>query len=224
MTDLNTTDLTPTPLTDSSDEGVVSPLPGLGPQEPAGGDDLLLAGDASAKRSPVAGALLIVIVMLVAVGALFAMRHIGTHGKLSFVEIDVHIPTQVASAERFDDVMSDIRSASVEVQVPIEQVKKNPFFIEEVDSSGVAPIDDDGPTEEEIEAQRRTNAILTAFDSLNLQSVSGGAHPLAIINNELRQIGDTIGGFFIIRAINDRAVDLTTDDGQAFQLSLGDEG
>lgn len=189
------------------------------------GDDMLLTGDLSPRRSPMAGMLLIVLVLVVAGGALFAMRQIGTKGLMKLTTVEVEIPDTTDQSERFAEIMQDIQSTGREVQVPISNVKKNPFFIETEEVPVVAHHDDgDAARRAEEEARlARLRQVQQALGSLELQSIAGGNRPLAIINGTLHQVGDRVAEFFMLRSIDDRSITLSTDEGETFTLSLAEE-
>jgi hypothetical protein len=188
-------------------------------------DDMLLTGDSSPRRSPMAGMLLIVLVLVVAGGALFAMRQIGTKGLLKLTTIEVEIPDTTDQSARFAEIMHDIQSTGREIQVPISNVKKNPFFIETDEVPVVAQNDDEEAARraEEEARLKRIRQVQQALGALELQSIAGGKRPLAIINGTLHQVGDRVAELFRLRAIDDRSVTLSTDEGETYTLTLAEE-
>lgn len=194
----------------------------------SGGAESLLTSSASKKRSPWAGMFVIVLVIVVAAAGLYFMRRIGVGGNFTMTDLDIEIPTAVANAENYEVVMRDISEQATEKQVPLEKVKKNPFVI----ARKSTPTDDETANDrdgerERLERDRAERARLAALDkalkSLKLQSIMGGSRPMAMINGELRQVGDRVGEFFRVTSIDDRSVNIETDEGESYTLRLGDE-
>jgi len=79
-------------------------------------------------------------------------------------------------------------------QVPIEYIKKNPFRLslpEPETTEQEADDQPDGPSERELKLKKLNKQL----KKLELQSIMGGGQPVAVINGNLYQRGDTVGSF-----------------------------
>lgn len=197
------------------------------PIDSAFAEDLLLSDGAVPKRS-VGGVVIIVVVLVVAAGALVGMRQIGMRGHINFLNIDLKVPTDVTAGKQYTAVIADIKTDSAEKQVPLNNVKKNPFYI----AHASKPVKEDNSKEEmererlerekQLAEQKRLAAIQKDLDSLHLQSIMGGSSPMALIDGNLFRAGDRLGEFFTVKSINNRSVTLTTEDGRTYEMSLGE--
>lgn len=183
-----------------------------------------LAVGGSSRSRP---AIVAVLVVVAAVGSLFAMRQLGLGPALSLADVTVEYKPEeggnpgVASGK----VLADLERSRRAVQVPAEHITQDPFELNADQNVDVAPrIDADLERNAELERQRlareaRQREIEDAFGELTLQSVALGAKPVARINGELYRKGMTIAEYFIITEISGREVTLFADD-STFTLSL----
>ena len=104
-----------------------------------------------------------------------------------------------------------------ESQVPIGYVKKNPFKL----PIGEKPASKNNNTRQQ-QAKQRLRELRQKLASLNLQSVMGGENPVAVINGELYQKGETVGPFTIER-VNRVSLKLRADD-RSFTLNMDKGG
>ncbi|MFG0253221.1 MAG: hypothetical protein ACF8NJ_10145 [Phycisphaerales bacterium JB038] len=230
--------------TQTNDEAVM-PLSALTGQAEGGGEggdvgsdaESLLASSVSKKRSPLAGMLVILMVIVVASAGLYFMRRIGMGGAFTFNDVDIEVPVALGNSEQYEVVMHDIREEATEKQVPLENVKKNPFYIARSASPGqevASDPSDAGEAEraareraeaERAEAERLEKARLAGIEkeleTLKLRSIMGGSRPMAMIGDDLLQVGARVGEYFRISKISDRGVELQTDRGETYQLQLG---
>jgi hypothetical protein len=163
------------------------------------------------------GVLLIVLVAVVAAGALYAMRltQDDLSGGTSTAQVETKIEMYLAKLSNpgamapddplqrdqiealFKDTDEAIRvlaSDPAKKQVPVEYVQKNPFALRIVRQTTDGPVDD---SKAAMEAQARRRALDQEFKRLNLQSVSDMRVPVATINGEFYRKGDTLGSFKI---------------------------
>lgn len=179
--------------------------------------------------------LLIVAILVVAAGSLYAMRM--TQGDTSVSE------EQKKSEARVEQLMSQLKSpaglsadhplkkglADTETilqvldhnpsqrQVPVEFTKFNPFVLI-VEQPKEQPVK---PTEDEAALRRaeRMKKLDAEFAAFKLQSVvPTGRKPVAIINNKIVQLGEEIGSFKV-KEIQNVTVTLEAE-GKEFTLSL----
>ncbi len=108
-------------------------------------------------------------------------------------------------------------------QVPLEYVQKNPFVLYRPQEAQADPDDDDGPTAEELEAERRRKQaeaerrrIEREAGRLQLDGVMGN---VAIISGETVREGASVGEFTVERITRDSIV-LKAGD-HRFELNMG---
>jgi len=188
-----------------------------------------LAG-AGSRRKLGGGGLLILAVVLIAIAGLFSMRKLAqvtaanplssdaektieefinsVTGGGSAADGQIDIP-DMANVEQVLTVLSE-HDQYTTIQVPWDQVQKNPFIIDQAvsaiitDPAAVTPNDRTG----EIRAQ-----IRQAGRSLRLKSIVAGAVPLAIIEGRIVGVDDTFTAAssditFTVLAISSSAVEL----------------
>jgi hypothetical protein len=105
------------------------------------------------------------------------------------------------------------------VQIPVEYVKKDPFFLsvapQAVTATSARANPGNAKAENTLTALRSLEAEVSAFD---LQSVMTGSRPIAIINGEYLQPGQTIGSF-TIKSIDPKGVELE-NNGSVIRLDI----
>ena len=177
-------------------------------------------------RSIPESAALLLLVVAVAGGGLYAMRKMGLGSKLQFtsVQIDYQLGGDILDG-KVQDLLADLRDNEIE-QVPLSQVQKNPFQLIGNELS-VADVHRRNPNESAEEAERRRNIeerqrmIIRAYADLNLNSILLGRVPVARISGQTVRIGDVVEGLFQVKTISAMAVDLEVD-GKLYTLSLGE--
>lgn len=206
----------------------------------AGGEPVdaegLLGLDAAPKKSIPFSTILIAAVVLVAGGMLYGMRQIGLGPRVTLAKDlpSVKLPDSRASRVDHQRLLEDLNSARTTQQVPSGQVKKNPFQL-----LGMALIPATAYTGEEeslraIREQRERTAkekaeyaksVADEVKKLELNAVLGGSQPVARINGSLYRLGDKVGKFHTLKAINSlkRSVDLECD-GQIVTLTIPLQG
>lgn len=116
-----------------------------------------------------------------------------------------------------DDIVSMFSADLTQRQVPIQFIKKNPFVLPTYQSVEVGSSVD--LAAEMNKTQRKLlEGLQKELKSLKLQSVMGGARPVAIISGDLFQPGQNIGSF-TITAIEGLTVKLESS-GQLFELKM----
>lgn len=120
--------------------------------------------------------------------------------------------------EGTDAIVEVFATDAVQRQVPIEQIKKNPFVLPIFGSaqSGPDPLEMEG-----MAAMRQQETLRREMEGMKLQSIVLGAVPVAIIDGELVQVGQHLGSF-VVRRINQMSVDLEFG-GQVLVLKMEDD-
>jgi hypothetical protein len=165
------------------------------------------------------------LVVLVAGGTLMIMRQFGLGSRLKLVDIKISYPldnARKADVFKHQRMLADLRDSSDAPQVPLKDVKKNPFLLGLQSDIAAAP--DKKPStpfdQEEFERQQRMQLIQTTFDGLRLNSVVGGAVSVARISGKSVRVGDSVAGLFVVKAIHGRTVELSADD-VVYELVIG---
>lgn len=184
------------------------------------------------------GTLLILLVVVIAAGSIYAMR-IG-QGDLSAGGVPSEVMTKIEAAlarskpspasagqpttmrASFRDTQSIVNMFNADVsnrQVPIEYVQKNPFAL--AGQTPAAELSQDNPADANRlrDLQRKLQG---EFDRLQLQSVMANARiPVVVIDGQFYKTGQKVGEF-TITAIHDRGVDMEAQ-GMKFSLSMQDQ-
>ncbi|RMD63467.1 MAG: hypothetical protein D6824_05285 [Planctomycetota bacterium] len=207
------------------------------PQLPLGvaADDPLaqarLAEDADPEAAPSRpllpqSALIMVVVALVAAGALLVMRSLGLGVKLDFVDVKLDYPVSEDESliSKHEKILQDLDMGVADVQVPLQAVQKNPFEILSDRAADPTPAELESPSarlRRELAARKRK--VEEAFSKLRLQSVLSGSVPVARVNNQTVRVGDTVDDAFVVRAIDGRSVTLESIElpGATYTLSIG---
>lgn len=203
------------------DESTLSATSGL-----AGAAD---GPDVSSRQTISGNVLLLVLVMAVAGGLLYGMRQVGLGVSLDFRTPSIDYPIENASSASESDaehqlIIQDLISSETVVQVPLENLERNPFELESKEETEllVPGVDPAAAARQRAaaEAQRRQQEINRTFEGIEINSIMTGSVPLARINGQPVRIGDTVADIFTVRAISGRTVELEAD-GQVFRKSLG---
>lgn len=169
---------------------------------------------------------LVLVVAAVGIGALLGMRKLTNAGAaMASVNID-YTPGQRTAAQAHKRLVEVLDRSSTPVQVPTDQIKKNPFQLAVAPQT--APTPDTADDKTALEEARRNAAAIAArqkliadkLGSLMVNGVMDGARPVARINGEMVQVGDTIAdGLFTVTAIGGRAVTVQAD-GKEYELTM----
>jgi len=191
------------------------------------------------RRLLTQGTMLILVVFVIAAGTLYGMRlsqrHEGPSAQVKSAEakIDQALaklsnptgvgkddPLQSGNIDKlFQDTDSLVSVFSADMtarQVPAQFVKKNPFVFPVFQS--VPMPGEDRQAQEEKSKKARLSKLQGELDRLELQSIMQGARPVAVINSELVQPGQTVNGF-TVKAIHDFWVQMEAE-GELFTLRM----
>ena len=186
------------------------------------------------------GTLLIVLVFIVAAGTLYAMR--ASQGEISSDDSAKQIEERIEAAlaklanpqampdkdplkkenlnelfENVDEVVDTFEANVTNHQIPIEFVKKNPFLLPVYRST--EPEVKEETKEPEVDPQIAIRERLSKeVGELKVQSIMQGVRPVAIINGEFVQPGETIGSF-TVADISQFSVNLVAE-GESFTLVM----
>lgn len=177
------------------------------------------------KMIPDSVALLLLVIM-VAGGGLFAMRKMGLGSQIQFTNVQIDYEMEGgASNENDQEVLADLRNSNIE-QVPLDQVQRNPFLLigdghQVADLMQGTPGDTSAKAERRRQIEDRQRMIVLAYAGLDLNSILIGRISVARISGQTVRIGDVVEGLFHVRKITAREVDLEVD-GKMYTLSLGE--
>lgn len=212
-----------------------------------GPDGFDTTSDNENKKLAQQSALIIMIISVVAFGALMAMRltqadiseaasSSGADEFLATLEarlgnLDEMDQTDALHPDRMkalfadtDQIIGVIKADRTDKQVPIEEVKKNPFAsvitkpVETVDTAAIA----------EQKRKDKLNSLYGELSRIEIQSVMGGSRPVAVIGGDLHRVGSMVGAFRL-HSIDSRGVTFTVPnfelrEGETpFILSIGNE-
>jgi hypothetical protein len=239
MTDfLDENDNTLMPQDNDTEEPMSMTLGGIGRGDPLpeGGYEMGTAsgGGGLLSHTP----LLIGAVAVIAVGSLFLMR--ATQGELKSSDEVLEIEAKIANAlnklnspsllpasdpllaENLNTLLTPAAEITAifehdvrDQQVPIEQVKKNPFSLGLVNDTA----DTTGQDNRKIE--RNLAKLRDEAKSLDLQSIMVGARNIAVVGGEFYKRGDRLGSFTITEI--DKFTVYLESNGRPYELSLKDQ-
>ncbi|MCC6320684.1 MAG: hypothetical protein IT438_04515 [Phycisphaerales bacterium] len=209
--------------------GGVFRLDALAPGAAEAGKDAFAAPKSRVSQS----ALFFLVLMVIGGGILFFMRQIGIGPMASFAKIKApdYDVTKDLKGKTGDHkrVLKDLSESSVKTQVPIDQVQKNPFKLAEMVNTPPDP-NEDGEKAARAAAERarrdqeaRRRQVDSVLGTLKVRAILGsGPNSVAQINDDAVRIGDSIQELFTVKAMRDREIDLETEDGQVYTISLDD--
>lgn len=216
-------------LDPKAEQGGVFRLDALAPGAAEAGSDAFAAPKARLSQT----ALFFAVLLLLGGGILLFMRQIGIGPMSSFAKIKApdYDVTKDLKGKTGDHkrVLKDLSESSVKTQVPIEQVQKNPFKLSDMVNAPPDPNEDSEKAaraaaeraRRDQEAKRRQ--VDGVIATLKVRAILGsGPNSVAQINDDAVRIGDTISDLFTVKAMRDREIDLETDDGQVYTISLDD--
>ncbi len=221
-----------------ADEPMSMTLSGIGRGDPTPEDgfetDSASGGGGLLSHTP----LLIGAVAVIAVGSLFLMR--AAQGELTSSNEVLEIEAKIANAlNRLNspsllpegdpllaENLSTLLTPTAEItaifqhdvrdqQVPIEQVKKNPFSLGIDDNAGA----DTAPDTRQ--SDRALVKLQAEVGSMDLQSIMLGTRNIAVVGGEFYQTGDRLGSFTVTEI--DKFTVYLEVNGKPFELSLKDQ-
>lgn len=155
-------------------------------------------------------------VVAIAAGALYAMRHIGMTGLPEFGdEIKINYPLDTSEKkfeEDYEELLRELRAADEVVQVPITEVVMNPFTWKgETETTTANPVAQ-GPSDREMEITRvtdqRNREVSFTVTRLKFTGIMGSRTRQATVNGQLVRVGDKVADFLRVKEIRDREIDL----------------
>ncbi len=172
-------------------------------------------------------AVLVAVVLTVCAGLLWGMRKLGVGPLTGFDEVKIdYTPEGGAKNGAHKKLLIDLERSSQPVQVPTEQITKNPFKLAGKPNDVIEPARDnsDEILQRQLQATAKRKAdhekmVVDTLASLTLQGVLGGTIPVARVSGETVRVGDTLGEIFTVKSITGRTVTLETD-GKEFQLTM----
>lgn len=174
--------------------------------------------------------LVLVMVLAVSAGALYAMRTIGTKHAIVFdggKQFEFDASKDAAFEAEYARVMGELSSVNNPLDIALVDFGRSPFALASAQtalSSGPAPLlpVGTGPTPEQkaaAELARKRALIASEASKIVVQSVMGGRVPLARIDDEVVRIGDKVNEYFVVTQIEGRSVTFEAD-GQRFVVSM----
>jgi hypothetical protein len=227
-------------LTPGEEERTI-PLVG-GVARPEGLPQAAQIGQGKTSKSLNQGTLLLIAVCLIGAASLYIMRLGGNtdtkpspKAKEAEVMIDQALdkmgkkdttsPSDPLNKSAIDSLFKDANEVlslftldPTQLQVPVEYVKKNPFFLPLFKPQDQMVAIPSSPTDPDAANQAMLRRLQMEVSDLDLQSVITGARPVAIINGQLLQPGQTIGNF-TVKSIQPTGVELQSN-GQVFRLDI----
>lgn len=181
-----------------------------------------------------ASIVLLIIVVAVAGGALYAMRHIGMTGLPEFSDsVTISYPLERSEKkfqEDYQTLLANLRSSDQVVQVPLSEVVMNPFTWKGEVEERAERVVDRGPSDREREITRiteqRNREISFTLSRIKFTGVMGRRARTATVNGALVREGDIVADFFRVAEIRDRELDLialpfdhTLPDGETITIT-----
>lgn len=202
----------------------------------AGGEGIEGIGAiAPVKKKLPTSTILLVGIVVAAAGGLVAMRKYGLGPQFSFGDTKSEVDmSNAANTDAHRRVLRELTTSAVVAQVPVEQVQRNPFAMDEafdglmarpeprdtgLDAAERARLDAERRAREE--AERRAGQIRQAAARLRLNSVIAGTRPIARISDRNYQLNEKVGEFFTLVEIQQRSVTLESADGERYVIEMG---
>jgi Tfp pilus assembly protein PilP len=176
--------------------------------------------DAPSKRKIPTQVVLLVVLLVISGGALYAMRRMGMGpiGAAADVPLDYDY-TKKAVGDEHKKAIEDLNANHIASQVPSDDVQKNPFKLAESLKREI-PLETKtmGPDP----AAARAELIRNTLSSLRVHGILDGSVPVARINDQTVKVGDALADVFVVTAIQGRTIELTADE-KTYTLSLDEE-
>lgn len=202
-------------------------LPGM-----TSGEAPLIAEAPVKRRKGSSQLVLVVLLFAVSGAALFGMRHLGARAgmDMTIAEVNWKFGDDKDAAEKaksYERIMSDLQRMQRPLDVAMGDFQKSPFMLdmpEQVEPVPLASLEDEEAKKAELarrEAMAKRDQVKKAVEALQLQSVLGGAKPMARINGETFRLGEKINGMFVVQTIRGREREVVLDhDGEEFTISM----
>lgn len=194
------------------------------------------AGFAAPKKQSVITQLVFFLVLIVAAGGVvFSMRKLGIGALKSFAitaNTDYDVTKSPGKSADHLRVLDELSRATTTLQVPANQVQKNPFRLADaVGDSDKDAADDAKKTEAQRQAAEakarkdadaRARTIEAKLNTIKIHSIMTGSTPVARVNEQFVRVGDTIDEMFLVKAINERSIEIDAN-GVTYLLSLDEQ-
>ncbi len=178
--------------------------------------------------------IIMVVVVVASVALLLGMRQLGIAPGMTSAQtkLSVEVPESPReNARRQELLLAELAASRTTQQVPVEQLRVNPFVVASTVSGAGSGANAGGTTDADTQARAqaaaraRANAERRArleqtLGAMTLHSVMAGSVPLARINSGVFRVGDTVDEVFTVSKIEGLTVTLTAD-GQEFRLTVG---
>lgn len=168
-------------------------------------------------------------VLALSVATTFAMRKYGMGEGLAYkhTQVNLDAATPLVDNAKFGRVMDRLATSNTPMQVPADEIDKNPFRLGRNGPVAVEmPVVNDSAERaarelerQRQEAERRLADLNISFSRLSLNTVITGARPVARINNQIVGVGELVDENFRVVAITNDGVELEAD-GHAFFLAV----
>lgn len=180
-------------------------------------------GAGGERKSKLSGPTLLVLgVVAAGIAILFGMRKFATGGAGDFSPVKIEYTPDAAAAARAKSqraVLDALERSGTPVQVPSDQIKKNPFELAARPKGTTEPVKPTGVSDEQKAAERQKK-VLEALGTLRLNGIMDGRTPLARINGETVRAGDALADTpFTVKSITGRTVVLECE-GKEYQLGM----
>ena len=209
-------DIPPNPFAAPTDLPMIPSIPGMDVQ--------------GSRKAPITShGVLLIVVIVIAAGALWGMRFIGIGSarKAEAITPDLQLTAMTPILNDHQAVLADLNATRTTNQVANEELKKNPFEFaktakadtEDDEEDNATPAGKDAVDPAKAAAAAKLKNIETEFAKLRLQGVMGGTTPIARIDGQVYRLGQQVGEFFTIMDMEGRTVTLVAD-GKQYVLTM----
>jgi hypothetical protein len=178
--------------------------------------------EAPQKKKIPAQLIFLVVLLVIAGGALYAMRRMGMGpvGATAEVPLDYDYSKKIVGSEH-KKAIEELNANHIASQVPSDDVQKNPFKMAEALKPGETVVETHSNTGPD-PSVARAELIRSTLASLRVHGILDGAIPVARINDQTVRVGDTLAGVFLVTAIQGRSIELTADE-KTYTLALDEQ-
>jgi hypothetical protein len=171
---------------------------------------------------------LLVLVVAISAGALYAMRHLGMGKSTANAAPTVEYSFDSAKTARdHRPLLAELNATRSKKQVDNDLLKRNPFempsHLKRVDEQDALANARGAALERQMmmdsKLSEKQEKILAEARQLRVNGVMGGSDPIARINGQVYRVGDTVGQSFVVKEIYGRTVVLEAGN-QTFSLEM----
>lgn len=162
-------------------------------------------------------------------GMLWGMRYFGTRSGMDWTgQTDVNFvpPPTGMRMENEQRIMHDLEMSDKLVQLPSDDIQRNPFTSQRTrEAAPNIPDDSLGRAEmarlarERAERERKLQDITDQASKMTVSSIMLGSRPVAVVNGTPVTVGNTVENVFKVERIEDRIV-IIAAEGLQFRLSM----